>query len=566
MLALTQILDMLNKSAVPTPACVRKWREVYYGMSLHIDGACPHFKNVRDGGTVYPKNYFGPHYQHLFETYLFNRHPRENEYTRQWRLSQYRPVQKEPFHQVMQVITGAVFQDSGYGITIDDKEDSDYIWGSNFQGHDLPGYIAANFQNICNDPNGIFVAIPAEPWYATTTRKIAPQIHFIPSKQILLPTCDELIFELDEYVWCINAIGYFRFVKQADGSYANADAGKGYYAHLLGRMPIHKAGGLWNSQGFYDSWLDAAKAVADDYAAEKTNLQLVNKEASHPFIIEASEECPECSGNGKRQYCKTCAHTAEECECSSHIAELRSCRRCGGTGQISHNPGDRMIAPKEDMAYQLIQIVNPDVKVNQYHSQNVKDIFQSLLRSLHLHHVEEAQSAVAKDKDMETRYQFILRISNDLFDRLITGLLTDILAMRNVTTHNGITTPTASKFTITKPTQFQIKTSADLLAELEAGTKAQLPAYQRAVLLEDYVDKQWGSNEVLKKKTFLINRLDKLSLLSSAEKEIVVRNGAATIADWQYSLKLPGRIDELVREKGVEWFLGSGVEDVEKAL
>src|ERR1044072_7156715 len=94
------------------PKKLEDWEKVYYGMSLHIDGACPAFENTRKGfrGIIHPQGYLGEKYQYIFETSLLNRHMREPEATRNFRLSQYRPFTKVPFQRVIHVITGAVFQ------------------------------------------------------------------------------------------------------------------------------------------------------------------------------------------------------------------------------------------------------------------------------------------------------------------------------------------------------------------------------------------------------------------------------------------------------------------------
>lgn len=550
MLSLQGIIDLLNDNGRKPPPELKRWKDVYYGMSLHIDGACPAFQYLRDNGwsEVRPKNYFGAEYQIIFNTYLFNRHPREPEVTRQWRLSQYKPFTQAPFLQVIQVITGAIFQDSGYALNMDNKDDNDFIWGNNFDGKSLAGYVSDKFQMIAADPNGVFVVIPDSPYYDTKSKKVQPSCWFVGSKDILWTTPDELIFCRDEFTWVVNKVGYFRFVKGKDGKYVNYDGpNNGYYTHFLERLPVHIGGGQKNNQGFYESHLNAAKAVADEYVSGKSAAQLVNKEASHPWIIEASEDCPDCSGVGQRTI---------DCDACPDGKELVQCSRCHGSGEISHNPGDHLIAPKEDMQHQLVQVVSPNIGINTFHKDSNKEIYNDMLKALHLSYIEEAQSGVAKDKDMETRYQFIVSISNDLFDRLIPGLMVDITALRNVTVSNGTTKPASGTYTIVKPTQFQIKTAADLLAEYDAATKAMVPDYMKARQLEDYVDKQFGGDDVLKKKTWLINQIDVFAVSTMGDIQSALLAGVDHL-EFQRHIWLPKLIDQVVRDKSKEWFLNS---------
>jgi len=108
-----------------------------------------------------------------------------------------------------------------------------------------------------------------------------------------------------------------------------------------------------------------------------------------------------------------CSTTSGLCSCNNATDDwkLRDCPSCHGKGTISHNPGDRIIAPAEDMKNQLVQIINPDVAVNKFHAEFTDNLFNQIFRSLYLNYIEQAQSGVAKDKDMEARYQFIMRIN-----------------------------------------------------------------------------------------------------------------------------------------------------------
>lgn len=566
MLSLDGVLQLLNDKNYKIPERILKWHAVYYGMSLHIDGACPAFKDLRQGNDfwIYPKNYFGLAYQQIFEVFLLSRHPREPEATRQWRLSQYKPFTQIPFQKVIQTITGAIFQDSGYSIQLENKDDNEYIWGNNFDGKSLVGFIASRFQEICEDPNGFFAVVPSKPYYETYTEKVEPHVWFISSKYIRWVAPDEIIFEFNEYSWWVNSVGIFRFAKDGNGNHYNVDeAYGGYYAHSLMDIPKVQAGGVWNTQGFYDSWLNAAKPIADEYVGAKSAEQLVNKEASHPWIIEASEDCPECD-NGQVQYCTTCSYPSERCSCSTPSYDLRSCNRCGGKGEISHNPGDHLIAPKEDMDRALIQVVTPDVGINKFHAENNKELYNQFMQALHLNYIEVAQSGVAKDKDMETRYQFILQISNDLFDRIIPTLIRYITGMRNVRVVNGEVAPYSESMVIVKPTQFQIKTSFDLLTEYKEAKTAQLPDHILTAISVDFTDKQFGGNDVLKRKTTVINEMDCLAVKTDADISLIALNNGVTQKEYQLHYKLPIILDEVIRNNGTEWFVKAPFEAIQE--
>lgn len=278
----------------------------------------------------------------------------------------------------------------------------------------------------------------------------------------------------------------------------------------------------------------------------------MDKEASHPYIVEASTDCSNCQGKG---------HVQRDCDTCPNGVELAQCPACSGSGQVSRNPGQRMIIPHEDMDKGTpIQIVNPDININTHHREVCKQVMGLIIEALHLQKTDEAQSGVAKAIDQERLYKFINTISNDMFDKVIHDTLRDIIAYRNV---EGDST---QAFRIIKPTQFRIKTSADLLNEYSQGTQAGMPVFIRQRMAMDFVDKQYSGDELMKKKARLITELDELSVLSTQEILDLRSAGAITAHALTYSRKLPVLLDELIQEKGAHWFVQANAKLIKELL
>ncbi len=551
MRTLSEVSAFLNDSVRKVPEHVQRWRDVYYGISLHTTGAAPKFSLPGRTGDVVPPNYFGEEYQQLFDKFLLNRHPRESEITRNWRYSQYRPFTKGPFQQIIEIVTGAIFQDANYGLTLSNADDNAFVWSNAFSGYDLIHLFEWLCQAIFEDPNGYFVRIPRQPYYDTTTQRVEPDVWFVKSKDILDASPDELIFQRKEYIWLVNRQAIFRYHERASSSgvkeWVLADT-DGYYAHTFGYLPADPAGGPWNSQGFYDSWLTKAKAVADDFISSKSAEQLVDKEASHPYIVQAQIECPKCDALGEVQV------DCDECEGG---VELVTCSKCNGSKYISTNPGERLEVPPELMKNKMVDIINPATEINKNHRDKVTALYRDLLEALHLVRVEKAESGVAKAIDQQRLHQFISKISNDLFDRLIHNTIRDVIAYRNVVAVAGTTRPRVYDFTIVKPTQFDIKTAMELLAEYNEGTKAAVPAYLRSRMLLDFVDKQFGGDDLLRRKTALIGQMDAVCAVSADEKQIMVMLGAISMRDCQFSARLPEILDGIVRDKSPDFLIST---------
>ncbi len=559
-----EVLAILNKTVKlsrETTETLQRKRDVYYGISLHTTGACPAFRDLSGGGTIYPQGYYGPEYQRLFDKHLLSRHPRENDATRNWRFSQYRPLTKAPFAQITEIITGAIFQDSNYDLNLQDLQDEQYIWGNHFSGYDIVGYFSnVAFRNMVEDPNGVLVRIPASAGYEQTDDKLQVDIWFVNTKDIILHTQDDFIFLRNGYAWWVDKQTIWRFSYKPDEKkyFLSQQDAHGYYAHMLGRLPISIAGGVWNTQGYYDSYYSKAKAAADDFISAYSAAQLVDKEASHPFIVEASTDCADCRGLGQVQ---------QDCDSCPNGVELVSCGSCHGSGQVSRNPGQHIIVPQDKLKDgSPIQIVNPDVSINSHHRDVCAQVMGLIIEALHLQKTEEAQSGVAKAIDQERLYKFISNISNHVFDKLITDTLRDIIAYRNAGAVAGTVHPVEYPFRVLKPTQFRIKTSADLLNEYATGKQAGMPVFIRRRMALDFVDKQYSGDAIMKKKAQLITQLDSLSVLSIDEMTALRNAGVVSDAELQYSRKLPAAIDALIRDNGEYWFLNTPNNVIELGL
>lgn len=539
---------------------IKQWQDVYVGISLHTTGACPKFKSLDSKGEIIPPNYFGERYQWRFENLLMNRHPREHELTRNWRFSQYKPLTKAPFNQIIEVIIGAIFQDSNYHIDIQNEDDNRYIWSNSFEGYDLIGWYAnIGIPNIMEDPNGLIIRMPVRPYYEQSEGKVEIGIYFIKSIDIIWYDGNVLVFRKNGYAYYVDSKVIFRLTKIEEKKWVLAGQDiSGYYAHMLGKLPVDVAGGVWNTQGFYDSYLDKAKAPADDYICSYSAEQMVDKEASHPFIIMANEECKECDATGK---------ISQECDdCPDQDYELVDCPKCKGKGTTSISPGDRLTAKKEDMQYDLVKIVNTDVAINTYHHDKNNDIYERILQALQLQKVDKAQSGTAKAIDEENLYKFISKVSNHLFDTSIYNSVHDIIAYRNIGVVNGVVRPVTLPFTVQKPTQFQILTAADLLSEFKTGTESKMPAFIRGQMITEYIDKKYAGDEVMKKQNEIIQELDDLALSTPEEISTMLTFNQIDKTDALFHRKLPSILKVILREKGDGWFLEQRFETIKEEV
>ena len=563
---ISKVLDLLNGREKPESYItdmLKKWKDVYYGMSLHTIGITPSYTT---GGATVGHPCHCSEYQFLFDRKLLNRHERESTALRNLRYSLYKPLTKSPFSQITEVVTGTIFQDSNYNIEIPNDEDKDFIWSNHFNGYDIIGYFSnIGYRNMVEDPNGLFLRIPDKPYYEQPDGRVNIDIWFVNSKDIIYYDRKELLFKknnrwayyIDEStIWRFERIKEIWILKETQG----------YYAHMLGKLPVTVAGGEYNTHGYYDSFYDKAKAIADDFIASYSAAQLIDKEMAHPYIVSASEDCPDCQSTGTLQWCNGCNYSAENCICDSKeytdYAKI-TCNKCGGSGQQSRNPGQWLILPYEQLKDgDPIKIISAPVANNMHLREVAKTLYEQMMHALHLRKTDKAESGVAKAIDQEWLYQFISKISNHLFDKIIFDTIADIIAYRNVTVQNGRMFPQQYEFIITKPTQFQIKTEEELLDDLSASIEKKIPVYERQKKDMEYAAKKYGGDLVFNKKAQVINALDFLNTMTNDEIMSIRLAGGCDQADIILHTCINMWLDDMIDDKGENWFIEAEISEI----
>ncbi|MBD3904478.1 hypothetical protein NAL32_07515 [Chryseobacterium sp. Ch-15] len=549
---LSEVLTFINDNKTPD---TKKEVGVFLSVSLHTKGVRPKFKLDR-GGILFENQDFIDDYQQIFDNYLLSRHPRESEVTRNWRLSQYKPFTRDPFLQITDIIKGAIFNDGQYTIQLPNKNDDEYIWSKSFLEFDLIGLFSNRILSLMlEDPNGYIVRIPSKPSYETTG-EVQINVDYVCIKDVIRkPSTGDFIFYSRDrkLIYWINSNVIIRFIKDEQSGKWKLENENGYFAHLLGRIPANILGGRYETDGYYSSFLNKAVPVADEYVSNYSAKQMIDKEASHPYIQQMNIECIECDGTGKKQV--ACA--VDDLHPTGF--RLDGCPKCKGRKYISINPADRFEVSKEDMDKPAIRIINPDVSINTYHQENTDKLFQKILDALNLTLIREAQSGAAKVVDQEKLYQFISGISTHIFDNLIYNTIKDIISYRNVRVSNGITLPTDYEFTFVKPQQFNIKTAMDLLNEINETQTANLPIFIRRKMIGEFVDKRFSSDDVMQKKSKFIILNDPLFAFSTAE---IAQMQTVSSEQIQYSQTLPMILDKIEVDLGQNFILEKSFDEI----
>lgn len=549
-----------------------KAKGVFIATSLHTLGAVPKFR-IRGGRFYEPYNYLGPDYQDRFDNILLAMHPREDKDLRNWRFSQYKPLSKGVFSQLDGDVLGAIFQDSNYSIIINDEKDAKFILNDgNFEGLDLISWFKQKgYALMRDDPNGYFVRMPRNAW--NSGKDTSVDVVFIPSFDVLKAYEEYLLFRRKDYIYYIDkkVIWRFKLDPESKRYYIAKEDESGYYAHMLGRIPADIAGGNWNSSGFYESFYSKALPVADEFIGSFSNEQMIDKEASHPYIQQVQEECHTCHGLKEvKETCNVChgsaVHNGETCSSCAYGSKMHECPTCHGSGKTNITPGVRINVPYDHMDKDMVRIISPSVSINEYHRKKNKDLKDDIYRELNLLRVDESQSGVAKAIDQEHKDLFISKIANHIFDTILYNSIRDIIGYRNVVSIDGKVKAYDYAFQIIKPTQYRIRTADDLTSEYERALKAGMPTVARNQMFVDLMDKQYSGDAIIGKKVRVLAYHDIVLCCSEQEKTAKLANSEIDRNVLILSTRLPNILDQLILEKGEEWFLKVGLAEIKPLI
>lgn len=538
-----QLIEMLNTGcyAFRESAFYKYAKQVYYSVTLHTKGARPRFRDLKTNLDIIPPFYFGEEYQNLFEKFLFSRHPREADATRNWRFSQYRARTKRPFLQLIELIGSLIFKQGQYTFDCADENTKLYINSNEF---DYRGFSLFEYYNrvlhpaMYEDPNGFIVHIPVP----VEDNPVNVLIYHVPIVNVIHFEKNNLVYEKDGLVYSLTQNDISAYKKTEDGKYEEVLSS--FYAHNFGFIPACLFGGIWNTEGFFNSFFDKAIPIADDYIGSYSAEQMIDKEASHPYITMAKRTCPTCLGTKTKQI---------DCEHCPNGKELINCDTCGGTGEISWNPADRYEASKEDMEYDLVKIISPTPEFNKYHHEKNNEMMRQILGALDLLLIDEAQSGAAKALDKENLKLFASTICNRLFSRIEFSIKC-IVGYRNVkrdATGNSLV-PDFKEFTLLKPISFEIKTEDDLLQEVADAQAGSLPFIVRKKAIIQYVSTRYANDHELIKRTKLTLDFDRLATMTEEE---IASNERLSPNDVDFHMDIDSLLDDFIESINLQQFL-----------
>jgi hypothetical protein len=548
-----ELFAKLNEGKLAPPTDRRKWEEAGDRISIHAKGIRPQFNNPRNrrgaGGLITPANY-EERYQYLFDNYILNRHPNEQEEHYQFRLSVYPLLAQDVYLRGKEQVGGSIFQASQYTIAANDVEGQNYLEQIDFDKRVKDEF----FEHILTDPFGKFAVVEMHEGEFGSDEAALPDVELVesryilyyePKQRILFRSRNDvegrkLLYYLDRQ-YCIKLLQTEERKKEYNVVAA--------YEHALGLLPV-----VDNNKELFKSFVTWADLIARNFSDD----EIVAKNNNHPHIQMVESVCNECMGQRVKSYsCDSCESGMQE----------ENCRTCKGRGTISINPGEvHVIRESEFRPGELnagqgmmdrIKFINPDVSISKNSFERCWSIYEAGLRSLHLKYTEDNQSGVAKAIDREQLYLLISSCSTHIFDvadkilRLLFGYL-----QMGIAAHRP--------YTIEQPTQFRIKTEGDVQQEIIALKDADLSVRRQKT--DEYMQIEYSGNQVELKKWNIIKVWDSLYCMTNDELNSRQTLGSAQTIDFIKHDKVEVLLNNLILDKGVGWFLNASVREVTALL
>jgi len=236
------------------------------------------------------------------------------------------------------------------------------------------------------------------------------------------------------------------------------------------------------------------------------------------------------------------------------------CQRCSGTGFISgRSPyGVTVVKEKDAMSpnndkqiFPGVQYIDKPTEIVELLKKDIYELIDAGFEAINmdiLNKVGENQSGVAKTIDRSDLDAYLLSISNQLFTDL-EYLIKYINHFRYSAVLGDYSDYLPS---ITRPTNFDVLTNEILAGILKGAKQAGLSPHLIDELEKDYVNKQFGTNEDLRRRHTYYIDLDPLSNVSEEDKFQRLANGGITKVDYIMSSNIKQFVDRAI--EGVDNF------------
>lgn len=489
--------------------------------------------------------------------------PNEPTDIRDYRLANYRPITKHGINQAIDAVYRTLYG-SNYSVTYSPNID-EYLTETEFifLGEEID-FKQMFFRNLLrlvfDDPNGLLVWLPENPDKSlppienseTTPINVvpvyvkSPDIQYI-DENVIAFKAGESIVEIPvndketrkekhpwyyiiskEYIWKFIP---FWSAEQKKVLYRTEDYyslsitdGKPNHARTFPSLVGHKLGGniSYNQHGeiYYDSFFGSYVPFGDEAICAFSDNQGVRVRYNFPFVSIKGNKCVACGGTTKV--------TLKE---GAMKGKQVTCGTCGGGGMtLPFNPHGHYVkeppASQDNEAFATspaVEFYSPDVAILEQSYTTWEKLLAEAKETVNLVFTKEAQSGVAKEIDRETKYETLMKISNNFFELMQWSL--DIIEAYRVP---NVANRKDSQ--VRKPKTFAVKTENELSAELNEMIAKESPQSLIATTAKRLSEKIYSDDDEAQRIIEIQTKWDVLFGKTSAQiSQLKVTGGATTL-------------------------------------
>lgn len=490
----------------------------------------------------------------LPEKILSERRPNEDQTLYQYRLSIYEPITTGSINRAIDTLY-RIFQSANFSIQINPNLD-DYLSVKKFTGQYFYSYIQKFVvRRMIEDANGLLVWMPTGEGLTNPSEKVQVKPVLVYSSDIVQMDDDHITFYQPNESVLINQGGidvkgkvYYTLTKthiyrhtEKEKASKNAYELEEIYQHNFDMIPAITLGGNITEDDFFVSYFSPFLPFANESIRQYSDWQGVMTMSAFPYREEVAEDCdhPKCR---------------DGLILDVESGNTATCSKCNGTGYIiNRSPYGVFIRAKSNPALDgntnlsdpVVRFISPPVDIIKYSGEAWQDLLKKAEESLHLLHVVEAQSGVAKAIDREEQYSFLIKISNNIFDEIIYKSLIFIEKYRNLSD--------PFEPNIQKPIDFTIKTEGDLINEINEMKSKNVPVAFLLETTKDLARKRFSGSVTQPRIIEILVSYDPIFHLTVQEKTLLLASGTIQNEDILKSLFAYKVLMEIIAVEGTHF-------------
>lgn len=531
---------MKGVDALPQPLKYDDWLRVYDKMTVHTQGR--------------------------FSETLRERRPGEPDEVFAYRDKIMQPITKGKIEKGMDNLS-LIFQNTAYSLTLS-KILSQYLMQTKFSDNqDFKAYCETKVLRIdIEDPNGVLIWLPVVDPVNGDLLGIEPRLYnsrkirYANAEAIMLVDEDveQAAAELKNktfnikgkynttnkrYLLVTTAGYYYLMPPKGSGKTWTVDV---IFENEYDQRPSIILGGNITGRGFYESFFGGFVPFGDEALMSFSDHQAVNVQFSYPVREEKGLPCD----------AKGCTNGYTDKE------KTKICLRCRGTGKIStRSPwgvyitkeNELLDADNKQINIPAVQFHSPDTGILDYSSGEWKKMLDEAADAIHLVYIDEAQSGVAKNIDLQGKFCMIKKAGDNYYDNLIYNSLW-------IMEQTLSTTPQRPQ--VYKPAKYQIDYTKDPIDDIYKMIQGGTPKYLISMSIEEFLQRSYDEGNPVHKMTAVLIEYDRWFCYTPPEKDRLLAQGVITKEDYVKSAYAFVELRKMIREYGGDEFLKKSNDEI----